>query len=274
MSIAITSPCQIFPAIINADVYEKNLKVDDNAINVSKYSDNSVSLPTLSYEDFHHFSVVRHWNILFPYRLATEWNWESRRLRKRDALVILELVALSDETNKRGSVSRIMNTVRSKVHLMFSSSTELPSFQEIENWKKSPGLLAASKYGCALFIQFLKQQTSENEVDFWLDCQKFRSSTAKISWKNKEVHRILDQFLSSSAPRKIDMETSILARCMEYVEHIEGWKYTFDVAQAYVGLKFPKESHKKFLEDPLYLDLLELVISGRSCNKVGHKKSC
>lgn len=269
MSLAVFSPCDVASKLLSEVVGEKYPKVDDDDSIVEPVT--SLCLPQLSYEDFHHFSVIPLWNKTFPCRLATEWNPKNKKdapPKKKNALVILERVASRSNQN---AVSRVINILRSKVHLMFSSSNELPSSEDVERWKKSPETLAASEYGCNLFIQFLKEQTSENEVDFWLDCQKFRSS--KMSSRQNEARRIFDEYFAMGSPKKIYIERYLWCVVQAYLVNDPGWRHTFDVAQAYVGLKLAKKSHKKFLEDPLYLDLVELVTSGVNYNKFWHDKS-
>lgn len=90
--------------------------------------------------------------------------------------------------------ARMLNVGRSRLKLWPPASVSIISLlSDVKILKIADG--------CNLFIQFLKEQTSENEVDFWLDCQKFRSS--KMSSRQNEARRIFDEYFAMGSPKKV-----------------------------------------------------------------------
>ncbi|CCD61690.1 Regulator of G-protein signaling rgs-9 [Caenorhabditis elegans] len=217
-------------------------------------------IPLMYREDFLCSSGVARWNEEFPRHCVVS---QHDRHKTKSVLVILFLIAMRNIKNNRGTFTRIKDRLSSALKSpasLFRRSPEISLREDILSWKKSPHSLAASEYGGSdLLVQFLKQQTSDDYVDFWLESGEYRWTRTKPGRKRDiEAQRIYDKFVYGECPRKI---AHLEKMCFVSRQGPTG-RDVFICAQAYVGTNFPKDSYKKFLQDPIYLNLLKTVSSG------------
>ncbi|KAH7699997.1 Protein RGS-7 e, partial [Aphelenchoides avenae] len=81
----------------------------------------------------------------------------------------------TDKHNKRGGSKKFLgplgktfNYIKNKVDSAMSTSALYPTKEECRSWQESFGALLNHKYGCYLFRQFLKEEFSDENLDFWL----------------------------------------------------------------------------------------------------------
>ncbi|CCD71641.1 RGS domain-containing protein [Caenorhabditis elegans] len=217
------------------------------------------NLPQITNQDFFHSSGIECWNRQFPDHRVVE---ENGPIKTKDALMILYFITVRNIRKNRNTITRIRDALKSPVSI-FRRSPKLSLQEDVLSWQKSPESLAASEYGSKLFVQFLKQQTSADDVDFWLACAKHRWTEMTRDGYEYAAYMIYNTYVFWTCERKIDLLDKFC-----FVDDDGGTpRDVFITAQAYVGTKFPKDSHKKFLQDPIYLNFLHSVSSAANQQK-------
>ncbi|CAF1029698.1 unnamed protein product [Brachionus calyciflorus] len=129
----------------------------------------------------------------------------------------------------------------------------IPSREEIYKWQTSFENLLRHKYGIALFRGFLKTEFSEENIEFWLECEEYK-------YMNKEIKRmakskkIYQDFVAIGSPREVNLDIELRAYT---AQNILNPSYdTFDRAQKRIQALMEKDSYPRFLESNLYKNLL------------------
>ncbi|XP_008336656.1 regulator of G-protein signaling 21-like [Cynoglossus semilaevis] len=104
----------------------------------------------------------------------------------------------------------------------------------------------------AAFHTFLQSEFSEENIEFWLACEDFRSttSTGDLRCKAEEIYR---EFIQPMASREINVDHHIrenIRKSLEKPNHS-----CFDEAQKHVYLLMERDSCPRFLLSDAYLCL-------------------
>ncbi|XP_028299846.1 regulator of G-protein signaling 21-like [Gouania willdenowi] len=112
-------------------------------------------------------------------------------------------------------------------------------------------LLKDEKY-LAAFRSFLKSEFSEENIEFWLECEDFKSSTTTNDLRAK-AEKIYEEFIQPAAPREINVDHHI----REKIKTSLGNPCTscFDEAQKHVFLLMESDSCRRFLRSDAFLSL-------------------
>ncbi|EGT30339.1 CBN-RGS-7 protein [Caenorhabditis brenneri] len=155
-----------------------------------------------------------------------------------------------------GPISRTLSYFRSKMDLALSTSSLYPSREDVRQWEKSFDSLLNNKFGCALFRQFLKKEFSDENMDFWLECEEFKKMKDGKKSTTQKAIEIYSEFVAEHSPKEVNLDSDTRAATRAAVEG--GCKPdTFDLAQNRVEQLMSKDSYRRFLRDRLFLDLLE-----------------
>ncbi|UMM41129.1 hypothetical protein L5515_017525 [Caenorhabditis briggsae] len=161
----------------------------------------------------------------------------------------------------RGPISRTLSYLRSKMDLALSTSSLYPSREDVRQWEKSFDSLLNNKFGCALFRQFLKKEFSDENMDFWLECEEFKKMKDGKKSTTQKAIEIYSEFVAEHAPKEVNLDSDTRAATRAAVE--AGCKPdTFALAQNRVEQLMSKDSYRRFLRDRLFLDLLESYDTG------------
>ncbi|ULT81823.1 hypothetical protein L3Y34_011646 [Caenorhabditis briggsae] len=160
-----------------------------------------------------------------------------------------------------GPISRTLSYLRSKMDLALSTSSLYPSREDVRQWEKSFDSLLNNKFGCALFRQFLKKEFSDENMDFWLECEEFKKMKDGKKSTTQKAIEIYSEFVAEHAPKEVNLDSDTRAATRAAVE--AGCKPdTFALAQNRVEQLMSKDSYRRFLRDRLFLDLLESYDTG------------
>ncbi|XP_026179212.1 regulator of G-protein signaling 21-like isoform X1 [Mastacembelus armatus] len=112
-------------------------------------------------------------------------------------------------------------------------------------------LLRDKKY-LAAFRTFLQSEFSEENIEFWLACEEFRSNTPqdKLRWKAQEIYQ---EFIQPAASREINVDHHIREKIKKSLENPS--LSCFDEAQKQVYLLMERDSCPRFLNSDAYLSL-------------------
>ena len=122
----------------------------------------------------------------------------------------------------------------------------------IRHCRRHASLDRSSLDGQALFRAFLRTEFSEENLEFWLACDEFRScKEPKRSAKAKKVYM---DFIAIGAPKQVNLDTETRTLTIASIDNppLE----TFDRAQRRIQGLMEKDSYQRFLKSELYINLL------------------
>ncbi|XP_078515368.1 regulator of G-protein signaling 5-like [Lissotriton helveticus] len=128
--------------------------------------------------------------------------------------------------------------------------------EDVMRWRDSFDNLLSSKDGHAAFWSFLKTEFSDENLEFWLACEKYKKirSAAKLSSKAQEIY---EQFIKNEASREVNIDHQTKELTQLQLSHAT--HNCFDVAQAKTWVLMEKDSYPRFLRSALYQDLLNIA---------------
>ncbi|XP_037624861.1 regulator of G-protein signaling 21 [Sebastes umbrosus] len=112
-------------------------------------------------------------------------------------------------------------------------------------------LLQDKKY-LAAFRSFLQSEFSEENMEFWLACEDFRSTASPddLQWKAEGIYQ---EFIQPTACREINVDHHIKEKIKKSLEKAS--PSCFDEAQKQVYLLMERDSCPRFLLSDAYLSL-------------------
>lgn len=112
-------------------------------------------------------------------------------------------------------------------------------------------LILDKKY-LAAFRTFLQSEFSEENIDFWLACEDFRSNASPddLRWKAEEIYQ---EFIQPTARREINVDHHIREKIKKSLEKPS--LSCFSEAQKHVYLLMERDSCPRFLNSEAYLSL-------------------
>ncbi|KAM4549249.1 regulator of G-protein signaling 21 [Odontesthes bonariensis] len=112
-------------------------------------------------------------------------------------------------------------------------------------------LLTDKKY-LAAFHSFLQSEFSQENIEFWLACEDFRSTASadNLRWRAEEIYR---EFIQPTACREINVDHHVREKIKKSLETPS--LSCFDEAQKHVYLLMQRDSCPRFLHSDAYLSL-------------------
>ncbi|RVE68789.1 hypothetical protein OJAV_G00094910 [Oryzias javanicus] len=130
-----------------------------------------------------------------------------------------------------------------------------PSSAEVRRWADSLEALLTNQYGLAVFRHFLRSEFSEENLDFWLAVERFKS-TRPFSKMAARALKIQEEFISANAARQVNVDASV--REMTNQSLRRGVTPTsFQLAQDQIFSLMETDSYPRFLKSRLYAQLAD-----------------
>ncbi|CAF1044041.1 unnamed protein product [Adineta steineri] len=149
--------------------------------------------------------------------------------------------------------SRAANLIRRRTtEATLSEKSLIPSREDVQSWEESFDALLRHRYGQALFRAFLRTEFSEENLEFWLACDDFR--TCKEPKRSTKAKKIYMDFIAIGAPKQVNLDTETRMSTIANIDNppLE----TFDRAQRRIQGLMEKDSYQRFLKSELYINLL------------------
>ncbi|KAI3417098.1 hypothetical protein GPALN_015603 [Globodera pallida] len=141
-----------------------------------------------------------------------------------------------------GPLSKTLHFLRSKLDFGISASVLCPS-----RGHESFEALLAHKYGCLLFREFLQSEFSEENLEFWLECEEFkRMKTGKKSTAQK-ANQIFDNFVRELAPKEVNLDSQTRLATQAALAMVPLRTEMFTMAQHKIEQLMAKDSYPRFL---------------------------
>nr|XP_057923057.1 regulator of G-protein signaling 18 isoform X2 [Doryrhamphus excisus] len=119
-------------------------------------------------------------------------------------------------------------------------------------WRSSFEELMKNPDGVETFSQFLRTEFSEENIEFWLACEEYKTydSEKKMVSKAKHIHAV---FIESDAPKEVNIDYNTKMAIQKTLA--QPTKSCFEAAQMKVYSLMKKDSYPRFLHSDLYLRL-------------------
>uniref|UniRef100_A0A0B7AY01 RGS domain-containing protein n=1 Tax=Arion vulgaris TaxID=1028688 RepID=A0A0B7AY01_9EUPU len=134
--------------------------------------------------------------------------------------------------------------------------------EEAKEWSKSFENLLFDKTGLELFRGFLLTEHSDENIEFWIACENYKTVKS-----NKQLPplalKIFNDYVAVQSTKEINLDSKTRNQTYENVT-CNPTRQTFDEAQRRVQALMEKDSYRRFLESEIYHDLTTGVIQHKS----------
>jgi len=135
-----------------------------------------------------------------------------------------------------------------------SSLTVRPQPQDAQKWALSFADLMASKYGAALYRAFLEREFSNENLEFWLACEEFK--TMKAPKMAAKAQKIYSDFVAVQAPKEVNLDSETRGVTLNNLQANNLDNHVFDRAQRRIQNIMERDSYLRFLQSDLFLELI------------------
>lgn len=109
------------------------------------------------------------------------------------------------------------------------------------------------KDGLALFRGFLRTEFSDENIEFWLECEDYKFINKELK-REAKAKKIYSDFVAIGSPREVNLDIEIRAHTAEKI--LTPSHNTFDRAQKRILALMEKDSYPRFLESDLYKNII------------------
>ncbi|KAG7491425.1 hypothetical protein MATL_G00003500 [Megalops atlanticus] len=115
--------------------------------------------------------------------------------------------------------------------------------------------LLNSKMGQQVFRWFLRSEFSEENLEFWLACEDYRTTPeSKLGAKALSIYK---QFINSEAPQEVNLDSETREALTSMIEAPAA--DTFDIAQQRIYSLMAKDSFPRFLRSSYCQEALKAL---------------
>ncbi|CEF63735.1 Regulator of G-protein signaling 3 [Strongyloides ratti] len=162
-----------------------------------------------------------------------------------------------DSKKNLNIVSKSINYVKHKMASALSFPILYPSRSEVRQWETSFEALLHHKDGSELFKNFLKEEFSVENLDFWFECEEFKKMKEGKKSYNKALH-IYDLYIHEDGSKQVNLDADTRNITKTLLDN--GSKSdTFNLAQSRIEQLMAKDSYPRFLRSKRYLDFVQEV---------------
>eukprot|EP00062_Callorhinchus_milii_P021026 gi/632977315/ref/XP_007905279.1/ PREDICTED: regulator of G-protein signaling 5-like [Callorhinchus milii] len=134
--------------------------------------------------------------------------------------------------------------------------TSRPSTEEALGGGQVFDKLLSNKSGVTTFRAFLCSEFSEENLEFWLACEDYRSTRTSAELANK-AQRIYREFITVQAPKEVNLDSTTREKVTRNLE--EPSAFCFQLAQERIRSLMENDSFPRFLKSEFFLELIKHV---------------
>uniref|UniRef100_A0A4W5KFA1 Regulator of G protein signaling 4 n=1 Tax=Hucho hucho TaxID=62062 RepID=A0A4W5KFA1_9TELE len=141
---------------------------------------------------------------------------------------------------------------------------------DVEKWKLSFNNLMNT--GRTVFTTFLKAEFSQENMEFWKACEKYKMSAPKnMAAKAKQIY---DQYITADALNEVNLDSATREETRQNLSN--AGPFCFDNAQQKIFTLMEKDSYRRFLYSKLIQDLSPLPTTTQlsALEKRGGMRGC
>ncbi|KAI1892139.1 hypothetical protein AGOR_G00150900 [Albula goreensis] len=107
--------------------------------------------------------------------------------------------------------------------------------------------------GLTAFAAFLKSEFSQENIEFWMACEKYKktASPKEVAAKAMEIY---DQYVAAESPNEVNLDSATREETKRNLETPS--LSSFDEAQRKIFLLMEKDSYKRFLKSRLFQEMV------------------
>ncbi|XP_029606614.1 regulator of G-protein signaling 4 [Salmo trutta] len=143
---------------------------------------------------------------------------------------------------------------------------------DVEKWKLSFNNLMNSEAGRTVFTTFLKAEFSQENMEFWKACEKYKMSAPKnMAGKAKQIY---GQYIAADALNEVNLDSATREETRQNLSN--AGPSCFDNAQQKIFTLMEKDSYRRFLCSKLIQDLSPLPTTTQlsALEKRGGMRGC
>ncbi|CAI5637007.1 unnamed protein product [Oreochromis niloticus] len=130
----------------------------------------------------------------------------------------------------------------------------LAPVNDVMAWGESFDRLLECKTGQLVFEDFLRTEYSDENLLFWLACEKYKKLT-RVTETTIAAKRIYTEFVQAGAPRQINIDCVTREEISKNIS--QPGPNCFDRAQKLIYGLMENDCYPRFLKSEIYQDLLE-----------------
>ncbi|KAJ8274488.1 hypothetical protein COCON_G00091130 [Conger conger] len=132
--------------------------------------------------------------------------------------------------------------------------TKRPDLTKVRKWGESLDMLINDEAGLKAFSHFLKSEFSQENIEFWTECEEYRRMTSKknLSDKAKEIYSV---YVDVESPKQVNLDSATREKTGKNMADVS--LSCFEDAQRMIFLLMEKDSYKRFLKSRLFLELVQ-----------------
>ncbi|VDK18434.1 unnamed protein product, partial [Anisakis simplex] len=143
--------------------------------------------------------------------------------------------------------------IRSKIK-SGENARSSPTKVDALEWQQSFQNLLQNKLGRQLFRMFLVHEFSEENIDFWTECEEYSKMKAGKKQTEQRARDIYNKYLAVQAWREVNLDTITRMKTKAAIGEGAGPE-TFLVAQKKIECLMEKDSYRRFLKSKLFTDI-------------------
>ncbi|CDS37896.1 Regulator of G-protein signaling 4 [Echinococcus granulosus] len=128
-----------------------------------------------------------------------------------------------------------------------------PTLQQVTCWQHSFQNLLQDPHGLLVFREFLQGEFSDENLEFWIACQKYKALTDE-SLQRLRAQEIYDGFIAFQSQREVNLDCE--TRLQTELRLSQAEPDLFDASQKRIEALMEKDPYRRFLRSTLYLKLV------------------
>uniref|UniRef100_A0A803KF35 Regulator of G-protein-signaling 18 n=1 Tax=Xenopus tropicalis TaxID=8364 RepID=A0A803KF35_XENTR len=125
--------------------------------------------------------------------------------------------------------------------------------EEAMKWGESFDKLLSHKDGIEAFKKFLKMEFSDENLEFWLECEEYKKCQTNKQMDDK-AKSLYEKYIQMDSPREVNLDFATKEMTKKSIEQPE--LTSFDLAQTKIYSLMEKDSYPRFLKSSVYSNSL------------------
>ncbi|XP_033109844.1 regulator of G-protein signaling 12-like [Anneissia japonica] len=183
-----------------------------------------------------------------------------KRLIRKNEPGCQESMAASDSEVPNGEPRLRTNSLSSATSSLSIHGRSRECARRVSGWAVSFDRLLADELGVVCFTEFLKKEFSEENILFWIACEKFSKLTNRSKIK-KKAQEIYNTFLTESAIHPVNLDGTVKQMVENNLSSPTSHTYQYAQQQIFHLMKY--DSYARFLKCDLYKECIMAEMEGR-----------
>ncbi|XP_059510304.1 regulator of G-protein signaling 17-like isoform X2 [Stegostoma tigrinum] len=154
----------------------------------------------------------------------------------------------------RHDCSKTPSIISQMESLQTHEESEILSLEEVTAWSQSFEQLLKNPTGRKILTEFLQSEHSDENILFWLACEKLKQEDDKATITEMAKSIYLD-YISILSPKEVSIDANVRETVNKNM--VMPTADMFDEAQMQIYALMHRDSYPRFLNSPMYKSLLQ-----------------